>query len=135
MALTKQQIEGLRCYRVLTNKGRLIVMPFIREGEYAEFRTRVYLKGAAGFIEATREAVAAIDLPMEFADKAKEVALRLTGYYPALPSPETMMAEAQLIGLPAPKAEGAEGVVVEGEVKAEIATESEEAKPEETQAS
>lgn len=120
MSLTREQIEGLKCYRVVTSKGRLIIMPFIREGEYADFRARVYIKGSSGHIEATQEAVGVLGLPVDFADKAKEVASRLSGYYPALPSPSVMMAEAQLAGLPAGKTEGAKGEVVEGEVKPEL---------------
>lgn len=125
--LTKEQIQALKTYRVYTGQGRLIIMPFIREGTYPEFRTRVYIKGASGFITATPEACEGIGLPGEYAGKAQEVARRLTYYYPSLPKPETMLAEAQLAGLPLPKAEGAEGVVVPVGIKAEVAevTESE----------
>ena len=111
--LTRQQVEMLKAYKAITAKGRLVVMAFIHQGDFVSWSPRLYVKGAAGHTKPTAEALEAVDMPAEWAEKAELLAQRLTTYYPALPTPELIVAEAKLAGLLAPKAEAQGGVVVE----------------------
>ncbi len=113
MPLTEEQMRILRAYRAITANGRLVVAPFIKEGDVVSWVARLYVKGTAGHSKPTAEAVQAVDMPPEWAERAELLARRLNAYHPVLPKAEIIEDEAKFAGLPVPKATRVRGVIIE----------------------
>lgn len=111
MRLTKEQLENLKAYMALAGTGRLVVMPFVLNGEFVRWDCRLYKRGVSGHLKPTTEALEACGMPSDWADKAKALAEALGKRFPALPAPEIIEAEAKVAGLPEAKVEeSAEGI-------------------------
>ena len=88
--LSPEELANLRLFQASTAQGRGLFMPVIRRlGEEVEYQARVHIKGVAGPVRLTRQALKRIAAPADWFEKSQTFLKSLQSQHPQLPDEQS----------------------------------------------